>query len=156
MSLLVSSDFTPPEHLQTTAFYLTPLNEHVAELDFAAVMSSVAQLKGLFRSQLDWPNADMTLAQNRASLTHHATEFNEKKAFAYAILDPNKTRCLGSVYIDSTADQELDSEVTFWLRNDSQELTMTLRLCILHWLGEQWPFKKVKLITTQYRACFSL
>ncbi|MBB1415937.1 hypothetical protein H5187_01495 [Pseudoalteromonas sp. SG44-1] len=156
MSLFVSTDFNPPEALQTTAFYFTPLNEQVVELDFTAVMLSVPQLKGIFATKPDWPKADMTLEENRQSLAQHAAEFNEKKAFAYAILNPKKTRCLGSVYIDPGVNNEFDSEITFWLRNDSQELNNTLRLCILHWLAEHWPFERVRLISTKYQASFSL
>lgn len=97
-----------PESLKTARFVLEPLNEKHAELDYEALMSRRARL----RDELQWgqwPPEEFTLECNRTDLRGHHDEFVRHEAFAYTVLSPDHTRCLGCIYIERCV--EIDTRI---------------------------------------------
>lgn len=138
----IPKSFEPPVVYQTEAFYFRVLDTSIAKMDYDAVMSSQTQLQGIFGPCDNWPNSNMTLAENIASLKIHQQEFKSRQAFAYSILNSDKSRCLGSVYIDPSNAIHYDCEIYFWIRADSKQLENILYQTIQSWLTEKWPFTK--------------
>jgi hypothetical protein len=109
-----------PEPLNTTRFVLEPLEEKHAELDFEALMSCRARLRGELQWG-EWPPEEFTLELNRADLRGHHDEFIRRRAFAYTVLSPDRARCLGCVYLERCA--EIDgAQLAFWVINDAVDI----------------------------------
>ncbi|KNC68092.1 hypothetical protein [Pseudoalteromonas ardens] len=142
----IPESFEPPVNLDTEHFHFRVLDTSVAEPDYEAVMSSQQNLQGIFGPDFDWPKADMTLDESRASLKVHQREFAAREAFAYSVFDCSQKRCLGSVYIDPSRSPEYDCEVYLWVRSDSQALDPVLYKTVQSWLGDHWPFNKVAFV----------
>ncbi|OUL55865.1 hypothetical protein [Pseudoalteromonas ulvae] len=142
-SNFIHESFIAPISLATDKFHLRVLEDSLAKLDFEAVMSSQKRLQGIFGLDSEWPKIDMSLEENVESLKIHRKEFVSRKAFAYSVFDHNKTKCLGSVYIDPSQSQHYDCEVYLWVRDDSLELDKELYYEVLKWLSNDWPFSKV-------------
>jgi len=141
--LFIPNSFEPPIVFSTQNFHFRILEEELAEVDLAAVMSSQSRLEGIFGPESQWPKSDMTLAENRLSLQVHKEEFEARTAFAYSVFTSLKDKCLGSVYIDPSQSQNYDCEVYLWVRDDSIALDDVLYQTVLNWLQAVWPFTKV-------------
>lgn len=68
MPAFVPPDFDIPRRLETPDFILRPLTIHDLLKDYAAVMTSVERLQGVFGPGSDWPRPDMTLEEDLADL----------------------------------------------------------------------------------------
>jgi len=139
----INESFVVPTNLDTNHFHLKVLEDSLATLDLEAVMSSQKRLQGIFGLGSQWPKCNMSLEENIESLKIHKKEFESREAFAYSVFDHNKTKCLGSVYIDPSQSQYYDCEVYLWVRNDSLSLDKHLHNTVLKWLCDDWPFSKV-------------
>lgn len=139
----ILQDFEVPLNLESDHFYFRLLDESVAQADYEAVMSSQQRLHGIFGNGSDWPEEDMTLEDNIASLKVHKQEFNAREAFAYSVFNQSKSKCLGSVYIDPSESIDYQCQVHLWIRDDSIELDNELYQTVRQWLEEAWSFSKV-------------
>lgn len=130
-----------PEPLGATQFVLEPLDEKHAELDYEALMSCRARL----REELqwgEWPPADFTLESNRADLRRHYGEFIRREAFAYTVLSPDRTRCLGCIYLEHCA--EIDgAQLAFWVIDDAIDMEAVLVTNVVRWMHQAWSIKRV-------------
>ncbi|WDE04352.1 hypothetical protein SG34_023895 [Thalassomonas viridans] len=141
--LFIPDSFEAPRFLETNYFHFRVLDDAVAQLDYEAVMASQKRLKGIFGPESDWPESDMTIEENIASLKVHKQEFESREAFAYSVFSDSKSTCLGSVYIDPSQSPNYECEVYLWVRDDSVTLDKELYQTVLNWLQEHWPFSKV-------------
>jgi len=140
-----------PAERRSPSLLLRPLRATDVELDYDAVMSSAAMLRGW--SQSDWPADDFTLAQNLEDLRRHEREHDEREAFTFTVLDPGGTRCLGCVYLTPVppAARALCEgaahpvRVGFWVRASevANDLDRHLLVCLREWLAAEWPFDHV-------------
>ena len=137
---LVSDDFLVPESFATDTYRLEVLTPVVAELDYAAVMSSRDRLRNIFSLDDSWPADEMTLAENVVDLRKHAGEFRAREAFAYTMLTPQRDQCLGCVYIYPATVTEYDCEMYLWVRTSARHLEETLHNDMRDWLKSSWPF----------------
>jgi hypothetical protein len=142
-SNFIDEAFVVPTSLDTEHFHFRILEDSIAALDFEAVMSSQKRLQGIFGLGSLWPKVTMTLAENIESLKMHQQEFRSRKAFAYSVFNNNKTKCLGSVYIDPSQSPDYDCDVYFWIRDDSVALENALYEVVLDWLSSDWPFLNI-------------
>ena len=143
-----------PAELRHPQFYLRPLLTSDAELDYAAVIASRAAL--LVYSLGQWPHEHFSLDENRTDLRRHEREHLARERFAFTVLNPEATLCLGCVYIksinsfferagDATRASPRAARVMFWLRPEcvaadlDRELFATLRT----WLHEAWTFDQI-------------
>ena len=139
----IDESFAVPLSLATENFHFTVLEDSLAILDFEAVMSSQKRLVGIFGLGSEWPKSTMSLAENIESLKVHKQEFDSREAFAYSVLNPNKTKCLGCVYIDPSRSQQYDCDVYLWIRDDNLALEKELYNTVHTWLSTEWPFSKI-------------
>ena len=139
----IHESFVVPIYLDTKYFHLQVLEDSLAKLDLEAVMSSQKRLQGIFGLGSEWPKRNMTLEENIESLKIHKQEFESREAFAYSVFNNNKTKCLGSVYIDPSQSQHYDCEVYLWVRDDSLGLDKELYCTVLKWLSNVWPFSQI-------------
>jgi hypothetical protein len=142
-NFFISETFEPPKSFDNEYFHFRVLVDEVAKLDFEAVMSSQKRLHGIFGSDSEWPQSDMTLEENITSLKVHKQEFESRQAFAYSVFNQSKNKCLGSVYIDPSASPNYQCVVYLWVRDDSFELDNELYRTVCKWLTKEWSFSKI-------------
>jgi hypothetical protein len=141
----VPSEFKVPEKLETDRFRLRMLTVNDVVKDYDAVMTSVNHLRGVFGPKSTWPDHDLTLEQDLIDLGWHQKEFQTRRSFAYTVMNPSETICLGCVYIFPTRKRGYDAEVYLWVRKSEYEkgLDRVLFEAVRQWIGKEWLFKKV-------------
>ncbi|KGJ89846.1 hypothetical protein [Colwellia psychrerythraea] len=139
----IPQSFTVPHALKTDSFYFRVLEDSLAAFDYEAVMTSLEKLTSIFGPDTTWPNKNMTLNDNIASLKVHKQEFKSREAFAYSVFNQTNDRCLGCVYIDPSQSSHYDCEVYLWVRSDSAMLDQQLYTVVLDWLKQDWPFTNI-------------
>ena len=152
---LVPDSFNVPEQKETSDFQLRMLTVHDIVKDYDAVMSSVGRLTTVFGDNSGWPRG-LTLEQNLIDLGWHQKEFQRRTSFAYTVMKPDETMCLGCVYIlpptrnntihNSTSDNSgFDAAVFLWVRDSAyaEGLDEKLFAVVKQWIEEEWPFRAV-------------
>ena len=140
----VPSDFNVPEKLETEKFLFRTLTVNDVVKDYDAVMTSVARLKKVFGRNTDWPTG-LTFEQDLIDLGWHQREFQRRTSFAYTVMNPTESQCLGCVYINPTRKQGYDAVVYLWVRDSEFEkgLDPILFDAVKEWLANDWPLQKV-------------
>lgn len=145
MSDFVPESFPVPAGLSAAGLRLEPLGPAHLQLDHAAVQASHERLRGLFGPDSAWPPADLTAEADLQDLRAHAADFEARRAFAYTVLSPDASACLGCVYIYPPSRSGCDAEVYFWAseclvaEGGEPRLEAVLRV----WLATAWPFRQV-------------
>jgi len=143
---LVAPEFNVPERLETPRFTLRMLTIHDLVKDYDAVMSSADHLTSTYSAITGgaWPNG-LTLEEDLIDLAWHQREFTLRSSFAYTVMAPDESVCLGCVYIDPTLKQGFDATVTLWVRASELDggLDGELYKTVRAWVKEIWPFDKV-------------
>lgn len=145
VGVLVPHDFTVPLVLETDKFRLRILKVTDVVKDYEAVMTSIDHLQGLFGPRSAWPPEDLTFEQDLIDLGWHQKEFQMRSSFAYTVMNPDESQCLGCVYIFPPTKSNFDAEVYLWVRKSAcdQGLDPILYETVKKWIAEKWPFKKV-------------
>ena len=130
-----------PEPLKNPRFVLEPLAEKHAELDFEALMSCRGRL-GEELQWGDWPLAEFTVRNNRDDLRDHHDEFVRHEAFAYTVLSPDRSRCLGCIYIERCADID-GAQLAFWVIDDAIEIETRLVTEVVEWVHKAWGVRQI-------------
>ena len=141
----VPEDFQVPEKLETERFRVRMLTVNDVVKDYDAVMTSVEHLRGVFGLRSTWPSPELTLEQDLIDLGWHQKEFQRRRSFAYTVMSPSESLCLGCVYIVPTRKRGYDAEVYLWVRESEVEngLDPVLFDAVKDWIEKEWPFKKV-------------
>ncbi len=141
---LVADDFDVPTTLEHPRFRLRMLTVNDLVRDYDAVMSSVDHLRATYsqESGSDWPEG-LTLEDDLVDLGWHQREFTLRVSFAYTVLSPDESRCLGCVYIMPTLKRGHDAKVTMWVRADefAGGLDDVLYTTVRRWITTTWPFR---------------
>ena len=145
-----------PKRHHAGEFVFTRLTAAHAQLDHAALMSSVDYLR--MWSDSEWPTDDFTVDENREDLRLHDEEHEARIAFTYSIQDTEQSRVLGCLYLRPLRDMLLTRGVQppagpswpggdtpcarGWLRRDEPEAVERRFLGeTLTWLGgTAWAF----------------
>ena len=149
---MIPDTFDPPRTQDLGAFKLAVLAPCFAEQDFQAVRASADKLGNVFGPGNGWPAADMTFAENLADLTRHAREFDERVAFAYALLSPSGDQYVGCLYIKPIKSRRehdhrkalFQAQAFLWLNvmqdtvSDESALTS-----IQTWVSTTWPLANI-------------
>lgn len=145
MTSFIAADFDIPMGLNEPDFTVRPLTIHDAVKDYDAVMSSRMRLAGLFGPGDAWPAADLSLEQNLIDLAWHQKEFQIRRSFAYTVMRPDESQCLGCVYVEPSPKRGYDAQLFFWVRNSEHETGLEARLdsALRRWLTDAWAFKRV-------------
>ncbi|MFH1410524.1 MAG: GNAT family N-acetyltransferase [Patescibacteria group bacterium] len=116
-----------------------------AEKDYAAVMSSVDHLKGFFGPNSKWPDPNMTPEQDIDDLKWHQEEFKKRSSFAYTVMTPDESKCLGCVYIFPSRKKDYEADVFLWVRKSELKtgLDQLLYETVKKWVTDEWLFEKV-------------
>jgi hypothetical protein len=153
-------DVPVPAGLRTDEFLLRMLRAADVDLDFDAVMATQATLRR--RTGDRWPREGFTRAENLADLEWHEAEFLGRRSFAYTVMNPAETECLGCVYVyplaallrhegageeDIAPVGEREAGITFWVRDRcvAADLDRRLLAALLPWLRTEFPFSRVAL-----------
>jgi len=136
----VPPDFVVPALLETEHFRLRMLSTADVDKDYNAVMSSANLLHALFGRE--WPRDGFTLEENLQDLTEHQQEFEQRIAFAYTVMSPDETICLGCLYINPPRGHPVDARVYMWVRQSAydQGLDPILFRTVKDWIDTRWPF----------------
>jgi hypothetical protein len=142
----VPAGFDVPERLETQHFTLRMLTIHDLVKDYDAVMSSVDHLQATYSaiSGGTWPEG-LTLEDDLIDLAWHQREFTIRSSFAYTVMAPDETRCLGCIYINPTVRQGYDAMVMLWVRASELETGLDRELyeTVKSWIDDAWPFENV-------------
>lgn len=143
----VPEDFVIPEKLETDKLRLRMLTVDDVVKDYEAVMTSIEHLRSLcdpYSGSL-WPEESMTIEEDLRDLERHQREFLERKAFAYTVMSPDESVCLGCMYIDPSHVKEYDAEVYLWARQSVFEKGFEdyLYQVVREWIEADWPFTRV-------------
>ena len=142
---LVDEDFEVPKGLLKEKFRLRMLTIHDLVKDYDAVMSSVEHLKETYSAiwGSDWPEG-LTLEEDLTDLGWHQREFTLRNSFAYTVMSPDESACLGCVYINPCSKTGYDAEVSMWVRTSElvNNLDSELYSCVKMWIDEAWPFSR--------------
>jgi hypothetical protein len=94
----------------------------------------------------------MNFLENKADLVRHEREFNERSAFAYALLDPSGTKYLGCLYLrpiksKTGRDRRQDrfsAQAFLWMSVLHQEVTEeSVHATVHEWFTTKWSLKAV-------------
>jgi hypothetical protein len=140
---LVPDDFVVPLRLETPDFILRPLLISDVVKDYDAVMTSVEHLQDVFGTGSTWPRG-LSFEDDLIDLGWHHKEFKRRTSFAYTVMAPDESICLGCVYIYPTTRPGHDAEAVCWIRaSHAEKLDATLYQVFRNWLEADWPFKSV-------------
>ena len=145
MKPLVPKDFAVPLRLEDSQFILRPLLITDVVKDYDAVMTSIEHLRGVFGPMSkEWPTSALTLEQDLVDLGWHQKEFQRRSSFAYTVMRPDETMCLGCAYIYPCSREAYDAEAYVWVRSShARELDQPLFQAFKTWLKLSWPFENV-------------
>ena len=123
---LVPHDIKIPEVLETDKFKLRMLKVTDVVKDYDAVMTSVDHLQDMFGPRSKWPSKDLTFKQDLIDLGWHQKEFQIRSSFAYTVMNPDESQCLGCIYIFPPTKSGFDAEVYVWVRKSEYDKGSTL------------------------------
>ncbi len=137
--------FPVPQGFATDRLCLRPLTIHDVIKDYDAVMSSRAQLWGLFGPGSDWPLETLTLEQDLIDLAWHHKEFQLRTSFTYTVLSPDGAQVLGCVYVMPPTRDDRDADVYHWVRTSERAggLDEHLAQRLVPWFAQTWRFARV-------------
>ena len=158
-------DFRAPAGLRTDEFLLRPIRVSDAELDYEAVMESKAFLRRW--EQSSWPADDFTVDANRDDLVTLERRHAAGESFAYTVMNPTETRCLGCVYVFPTTARlfararitalggarwsAYEAGVYFWIRQSRLADGLDRRLldALGPWLAHEWRIGRHLIVTNE-------
>jgi hypothetical protein len=145
VSPFVPASFDPPKLVETAAFKLVPLGPDLVDVDFKAYMSSIEHLQKTFSRSTDWPREGISHADAMKDMETEQARFTSRKSFAYAVLTPDGSRELGSVYVAPSKFGDYDAVVRMWVTKDQYDsgFDAALYTWVTNWVRTAWPFKKV-------------
>lgn len=143
----LGEEFVAPTRFMSDGFMLRKITAADAELDYAAIMSSIDHLKATPTPPRcgDWPPEDLTLDHDRRDLAKHEEEFDQGFGYTYTALNKACDKCLGCVYIYPTDYLGFDAEVYLWVTKEEYDKGAedVLKNLVKDWLKSDWPFKHV-------------
>ena len=158
-------DFHAPDELRTEEFLLRPIRASDAELDYEAVIESKQFLRRW--EQSSWPADDFTVEANRDDMVKLERRHTDGESFAYTVIDPTETQCLGCVYIfpsdapvftraqitaiDGARWSGYEAVVYFWIRTSrlADELDRRLLDALGPWLEHDWRIEDHLIVTNE-------
>ncbi|WP_374574208.1 hypothetical protein [Phenylobacterium sp.] len=139
----VPAEFIVPERLETAQFVLRPLMIGDVVKDYDAVMTSVERLRGVFGPRTKWPEG-LSFEDDLIDLGWHHKEFRRRTSFAYTMMAPDESLCLGCAYIYPSDLTGYDAVAYCWVRDShAAALDRPLFEAFRGWIERDWPFGKV-------------
>jgi hypothetical protein len=144
-SMFIPAGFDPPKEVQGDGFVLVPLDTNVTEMDYKAYMASIDHLQKTFTHSDRWPREGLTMEDAVKDMEHEQAQWEERKSFPYAVLDPEKTRERGCVYVRPSKKQGYEAAVRSWVTAEeyANGFDEQLFAWAKQWVETTWPFEKV-------------
>jgi hypothetical protein len=141
----VPASFSPPTRVETKTFTLVPLGPALAQIDFAAYMSSIEHLQKTFTRSTAWPHPGITDADAMRDMEGEQTRFLKRQSFAYAVLTPDGRRERGCVYVSPSPVEGHDAVVRLWVTKAEHDagFDAELYVWVTGWIRKDWPFRRV-------------
>jgi len=138
------AEFDAPRLIRSGPLRLEPLGPEFNALDHRAAQSSIEHLRYTLQWG-DWPSPEMTLEDNLRDLERHHGEFERGEAYAYTVLDPTGTACLGCVYLNPVPDRPRTLVMAYWVTEDQLERGTDQHLVatVLDRVERGWPVDTV-------------
>lgn len=149
---IVPLTFDPPRKAVLNGINFHVLSPLYADLDFAAVSASAHTIRHLFGPENGWPDPGISFEDNKVDLERHEREFNEKSAFAYALLDPAGQKYLGCLYLEpikSTTEGDrrqeyFKAQAFIWVSSLHPESNVSpLIVAATAWFKQSWSLETV-------------
>jgi RimJ/RimL family protein N-acetyltransferase len=138
--MFVPDDFEVPARFEGPGFHLEPLGPVHNERDHEAWMSSIENIRATPGMEAGvWPTP-MTIQENMRDLEMHASEFTDREAFAYSVLDGDEV--IGCIYINPPQDPDTDARVRSWVTADRPDMDSVVWRAVTRWLQGAWPFQR--------------
>ena len=118
---LVPEAFKVPEKLEHPEFVIRNLCASDVYLDYIAVMSSIDIIRKTRGG--DWPTTDLSFEDDMIDLAWHQREFEYRTSFAYTVMSPDGSKCLGCLYLfqpgwRNDTSKNADVDVSFWVTQE--------------------------------------
>lgn len=138
----VPEGFKAPYQVKHSKFTLRKLTVDEVEKDYEAVMSSRESLRQVFCVNDEWPSDDMTIEENYSDLLEHQEEFDKNIGFAYTVVTPDDSRCIGCIYIYPFSHGVYDCRIFYWLVDEiADRLNAQFRFFLDKWVPEAFGFE---------------
>ena len=138
----VPEGFKAPYRKKHSKFSLRKLTVDEVKKDYEAVMSSRESLRQVFCENDDWPSDNMTIEENYMDLLEHQEEFDNNIGFAYTVVTPDDSRCIGCLYIYPFSHGVYDCRIFYWLVDDmADQLDSQFRDFIDKWIPVAFGFE---------------
>lgn len=140
----LAADFNLPTLAETQGFKVVPLGPDLAQIDYAAYMSSIEHLQKTFTRSTGWPTADLTMDDAMKDMETEAGRFERRESFAYAVLTPDGARERGCIYVYPGVG-DYDAVVRLWVTKAEFDAGFDKELYAWtqEWIAREWPFAKV-------------
>ncbi|MEO1047230.1 MAG: twin-arginine translocation pathway signal protein [Pseudomonadota bacterium] len=137
----VADSFKVPTRIEADGFVLVPLGPDLAEIDYAAYMSSIEHLQKTFTRSTGWPRADLTMDDAMKDMETEQGRFERRESFAYAVLTPDGSRERGCVYVYPGVG-EFDAVVRLWVTKAEYDAGFDEELYAWtqSWIASDWRF----------------
>jgi hypothetical protein len=154
-----------PQGTRTEELLLRPIVAGDAALDYDAVIESREFLRGW--EQTGWPEDHFTVEANRADLARMEQRHREGQSFAYTVMNPAETQCLGCVYvfpsdarlftkaqITAVGDDrwfDFEAVIHFWIRTSriADGLDHRLLDTLDAWFTHEWRLAHYLLVSSE-------
>lgn len=139
---IIPDDFDVPLFVNGDGFFLRPLSERYADLDYEAVMASKSILKNTFSD--DWPENIHSMEDNLFYINEDYHDFQERIGFSYIILSSDESYCIGCVYLFPSLYEGSDVAVYYWfnISVNGTPLALTVEKFIRMWVCDFWNIEK--------------
>ena len=145
---LVPEAFKVPEKLEHPEFVIRKLCASDVYLDYIAVMTSIDIIRKTRGG--DWPTTDLSFEDDMIDLAWHQREFEYRTSFAYTVMSPDGSKCLGCLYLfqpgwRNDTSKNADVDVSFWVTQEEYDKGLYPKLykALDQWLKTTWPFKNI-------------
>lgn len=138
--------FVAPAEVTTSRMRMLPLQPEYNWFDFQAAQSSIDHLRTTLQWG-SWPSPDATAEQNATDLERHWNEWQAREAYAYTVLDPDATRCVGCVYLNPDANEPRGVRMAYWVIESELENDLDAYLVdsVLDMIHRTWPVDVVTI-----------
>jgi hypothetical protein len=138
---MVPDDFSVPGRIDGDGLHLRMLSIHDVIKDFDAVMASVDSLVGGMDPASTWPRG-LTIEENLIDLAWHHREFTIRHSFAYTVMAPDESRCLGCAYLYPSDKAGFDAMAYYWARSADAGLEIRIGKAFRGAIA-RWPLKRI-------------
>lgn len=140
---LVNNVFVVPVEKRFENFTLVKVNPKYTVLDYKALMSAREFIQNSLGTT--WPADDFTLDENTQTLENDLIAFDNKESFTFHVMNNNKTKVIGCIYISGAASDKFDATVFSWVAKEhiATPLFTELKTSVKAWIKNEWPFVHV-------------